>query len=181
MDVKTLFDELTKQDNDGWTPLDIAAHHQSPKAVIESIKMVDAEDLNATLAKQNKHGRTLLHRYLPKEVFIALIENASPKALSDASTLQDKDGLTPFYIAARRQSEKTVIELIKKADETAVSDALAIRNNHDWTVMTMAVDCGKTSVVLALFEKFQDEERLKEILFFHATSWEEKKNIFSKL
>ena len=163
-----------------------ALHHKEIKqqeTIVEDSKKILDKLCQSLLEGKfsTPNGETLLHiaaRHQSEKAFIKLINMVSPEALSDALTLQDKDGLTPLYIATRRQSEKTVIELIKKADETAVSDALAIRNNHDWTVMTMAVDCGKTSVVLALFEKFQDEERLKEILFCHATSLKEKKEYF---
>lgn len=162
-------EEFSKKNNNGETPLHIAAKTERLYPILNFFLTHDPS-LPIDFAAADNDGNTLLHILAKKVIWDGisqsndLLQNVQKKVNSDDLLKKNKDGNTPLHLAAIAGNKMAVHFLVSVKPNKAINQ---IRNNENKTPLMCAIEHGHfhlindllfISKVLVLLSKHHDQE-----------------------
>lgn len=139
-DTKEVAKTLTKQNQNGDTPIHIAARANNIKG-LELFTENYPEMVEKTLTMKNSAGLTPVHLIvmnIPDVETIKLLSEKFPETVDKTLTMQDKLGCTPVSASVHFYPESKVFEYFCNQFSETTKKALSLKNNSEQTPVDSA-------------------------------------------
>ncbi len=161
--LKNIGADVNKQNDEGWTPVIIAAGMGQVKFIKALLQGLSDEDRITYLNKANKYGYTPLYVAVCQKqakVIKVLLEGLSPKDRLTYLHMAHNDGDTPLYIAAQNGHVEVITELLKDLTTEERLTYLHMATKHGVTPLYIAAQNGHVEVITELLKGLEKDQRL---------------------